>query len=87
MNKLVFKLNFIYKRSYLLLFLGVIPRTNRPSPNTASLDIITTNEPHVALTDAHYDRLEAILIEKIQTYVQGGTKIIDIFLSNKLILL
>ena len=36
------------------------------------MDIIATNEPHVTLADAHYDRLEAMLIEKIETYVQGG---------------
>ena len=56
------------------LFLGVISRPNRPSPNAAPVDIVTANEPHVTLTDAHYDRLEAMLIEKIQTYVQGGMK-------------
>ncbi|CAF0928166.1 unnamed protein product [Adineta ricciae] len=53
---------------------GVVSRPNRPSPNTAQMDIIATNEPHVTLADAHYDRLEAMLIEKIETYVQGAMK-------------
>ena len=34
--------------------------------------MVTSNEPQVTLTDAHYDRLEAMLIEKIQIYIQGG---------------
>jgi len=53
-------------------FLGVVSRPSRPSPNALPLEIITTNEPQATLSDEHYDRLEAILIEKIQTYVQGG---------------
>ncbi|CAF1564619.1 unnamed protein product, partial [Adineta steineri] len=53
---------------------GVISRPSRPSPNTAPIDILTPNEPQVILTDAHYDRLEAMLIEKIETYVQGAMK-------------
>jgi hypothetical protein len=65
--------------------LGIVSRPSRPSPNAASLEIITTNEPQVTLTDAHYDRLEAMLIEKIQAYVQGGMKITNLF-SNKFIL-
>ncbi|CAF0777300.1 unnamed protein product [Rotaria sp. Silwood1] len=52
----------------------VASRPSRPSPNTAPIDIIATNEPELTLTDAHYDRLEAILIEKIQTYVQAAMK-------------
>lgn len=53
---------------------GVIHRPNRPSPNTASVDLLTTNEPQVNLTDAHYDRLETILTEKIQAHIQGAMK-------------
>ncbi|CAF3791812.1 unnamed protein product, partial [Rotaria sordida] len=52
----------------------VTSRPSRPSPSTAPIDIITTNEPELTLTDAHYDRLETILIEKIQTYVQAAMK-------------
>lgn len=44
--------------------------------------MITTNEPQVTLTDAHYDRLEEMLIEKIQTYVQSGMKILNISLNK-----
>lgn len=51
---------------------GVLSRPSRPSPNAAPTDTLTTNEPQVTLTDAHYDRLEAILVEKIQNYVQNG---------------
>jgi len=61
-----------------ILFLGVVSRASRPSPNTAQVDIITTNESQLILTDSHYDRLEAMLIEKIETYVQGGMKTNDI---------
>lgn len=51
---------------------------------------MTTNEPQVNLTDAHYDRLEGILTERIQAHVQTGTlfiveyrlKICSSFLSN-----
>ncbi len=52
----------------------MVSRASRPSPNTAPVDIITTNESQLILTDSHYDRLEAMLIEKIETYVQGGMK-------------
>ncbi len=55
----------------------MLPRPSRPSPNTAPTDVLTTNEPQVTLTDAHYDRLETILVEKIQNYVQSGKKFID----------
>ncbi|CAF4423335.1 unnamed protein product, partial [Rotaria magnacalcarata] len=51
-----------------------VSRPSRPSPNSASVDIIATNEPELILTDAHYDRLEAILIEKIQAHVQAAMK-------------
>ena len=54
------------------LFLGIVPRPSRPSPNAAPVEVITSNEPQATLSDVHYDRLEAILIEKIQTYVQSG---------------
>ncbi|UJR37417.1 hypothetical protein I4U23_030121 [Adineta vaga] len=53
---------------------GVVSRPNRPSPNAATVDILTTNEPQVILADAHYDRLEGMLVEKIETYVQGAMK-------------
>ena len=56
----------------LFFYSGVLSRPNRPSPSTAANDASTTNEPQVTLTDAHYDRLEAILVEKIQAYVQSG---------------
>jgi hypothetical protein len=56
--------------------IGVISRPSRPSPNAAPVEIIATNESQTTLSDTHYDRLEAILIEKIQTYVQGGKKIL-----------
>ena len=55
----------------------MLPRPSRPSPSTAPIDVLTTNEPQVTLTDAHYDRLEAILVEKIQNYVQGGKTFIN----------
>ncbi|CAF4815147.1 unnamed protein product [Rotaria socialis] len=51
-----------------------VSRPSRPSPSSASVEIITTNEPELILTDAHYDRLEAILIEKIQAHVQAAMK-------------
>ncbi|CAF0842028.1 unnamed protein product [Adineta steineri] len=55
-------------------FLGVVSRQSRPSPNSFPLDIVTNNESQTTLSDTHYDRLEAILIEKIQTYVQSAMK-------------
>ena len=51
---------------------GSTSRPSRPSPNAAPVEVLTTNEPQTTLSDTHYDRLEAILIEKIQTYIQGG---------------
>lgn len=33
---------------------------------------MSTHEPQVTLSDAHYDRLEAMLIEKVQAHVQTG---------------
>lgn len=56
------------------ILIGVASRPNRPSPNAAPVEIVTTNESQTTLSDAHYDRLEAILIEKIQTYIQGGMR-------------
>ena len=55
-----------------MIDLGVTVRPSRPSPNTAPVEIITPAEPQVTLSDAQYDRLEAMLIEKIQSYVQSG---------------
>ncbi|CAF4681094.1 unnamed protein product, partial [Rotaria sp. Silwood2] len=56
------------------LFLGIVSRPSRPSPNAAPVQVLTTNESQATLSDIHYDRLEAMLIEKIQTYVQGAMK-------------
>ncbi len=52
--------------------IAAIPRPSRPSPNAVPVEIVTNNEPQTTLSDTHYDRLEAILIEKIQTYIQSG---------------
>lgn len=71
------ELNFFFEKQKRerIIFLGVIHRQSRPSPNTASsVDLVTTNEPQVNLTDAHYDRLETILTEKIQAHVQTGKR-------------
>lgn len=56
--------------------LGVTARPSRPSPNTAPVEIISATDPQVTLSDTQYDRLEAMLIEKIQTYVQGGQSLL-----------
>ncbi|CAF1032824.1 unnamed protein product [Adineta steineri] len=53
---------------------SVVSRQSRPSPNSFPLDIVANNESQTTLSDTHYDRLEAILIEKIQTYVQSAMK-------------
>ncbi|CAF2505505.1 unnamed protein product [Rotaria sp. Silwood2] len=53
---------------------GIVSRPSRPSPNAAPVQVLTTNESQATLSDIHYDRLEAMLIEKIQTYVQGAMK-------------
>ena len=44
---------------------GVVARPSRPSPNAAPVEVLTT------LSDVHYDRLEVILMEKIQSYLQA----------------
>ncbi|CAF0896830.1 unnamed protein product [Adineta ricciae] len=51
---------------------GGTSRPSRPSPNAAPVEVLATNEPQTTLSDTHYDRLEAILIEKIQTYIQNA---------------
>ena len=48
------------------------PRPSRPNSNAASADASTTNEVQATLADVHYDQLEGILVEKIQTYLQDG---------------
>ncbi|CAF1247376.1 unnamed protein product [Rotaria sordida] len=53
---------------------GIVSRPSRPSPNAAPVQVLTTDESPAILSDTHYDRLEAMLIEKIQTYVQGAMK-------------
>ncbi|CAF3483507.1 unnamed protein product [Rotaria sp. Silwood1] len=53
---------------------GIVSRPSRPSPNAAPVQVLTIDESPAALSDTHYDRLEAILIEKIQTYVEDAMK-------------
>ena len=51
---------------------GIVSRPSRPSPNAAPVEIVSTSESSSTISDAHYDRLEAILIDKMQTYIQAG---------------
>ncbi|CAF0952223.1 unnamed protein product [Rotaria sp. Silwood1] len=53
---------------------GIVSRPSRPSPNAAPVQVLTIDESPATLSDTHYDRLEAILIEKIQTYVEDAMK-------------
>jgi hypothetical protein len=64
---------------HLSSFLGVVSRPSRPSPNAAPVEIVTTSESQAQLSDTHYDRLESMLIEKIQIYVQGGIRNISLY--------
>ena len=68
--------------SLILLRSGINSRPSRPSPNAAPVEILATHEPQVTLSDTHYDRLEAILIEKIQTLVQSG-EFLSFFIFNR----
>lgn len=64
---------------------GLVSRPSRPSPNAAPVEIVSIAEPSSTLSDAHYDRLEAILIDKMQTYIQAGTRRKRLFFSSVLI--
>ena len=63
---------------------GGTSRPSRPSPNAAPVEVLATTEPQTTLSDTHYDRLEAILIEKIQTYIQNGMRRISFVLTCQL---
>ena len=63
---------------------GGTSRPSRPSPNAAPVEVLATTEPQTTLSDTHYDRLEAILIEKIQTYIQNGMRRISFVLTFQL---
>lgn len=58
--------------------LGIVSRPSRPSPNAAPVQVLSNNESQMPLSDAHYSRLEALLIEKIETYVQNSRKILHV---------
>jgi len=72
------------------IFKGTITRPSRPSPNAAPVEIVPTSDIPTTLSDVNYDQLEAILIEKIQTYLQTGRPSfseqfsISIFISNEI---
>lgn len=53
-------------------FSVVVSRPSRPSPSVPLTDVISSHEPELTLTDAHYDRLETLLMEKIQAHIQAG---------------
>ena len=49
-----------------------VSRPSRPNSNAASAEASTSNGIQATLTDVHYDQMEGILQEKIQTYLQDG---------------
>lgn len=51
----------------------MVTRPSRPSPHAAPVEIVTGNEQTTTLTDVNYDRLESILVEKLQVYLQTGS--------------
>ncbi|CAF5222355.1 unnamed protein product, partial [Rotaria magnacalcarata] len=53
---------------------GIVSRPSRPSPNAAPVQLVANNESQTPLSDVHYNRLEALLIEKTETYVQDAMK-------------
>ena len=62
---------------------NVVNRPNRPSPNSAPVEVLTSSEPQKTLSDVNYDRLEQILIEKIQNYLQTGLSFVIISMIEK----
>ncbi|CAM2723862.1 unnamed protein product [Rotaria socialis] len=53
---------------------GIVSRPSRPSPNAAPVQVVANSESQTPLSDVHYNRLEALLIEKTETYVQDAMK-------------